>query len=311
MNNMNRLLEMEIFVRVVDAGSISGAADRLNLAKSAVSRRLAELERRLGVRLLNRTTRRLSLTAAGGAFYDRCAGILADVADAEQTVADADAELSGQLRLAAPLSFGIGHLGAAINDFMRQHPGVTFDLDLNDRQIDLVEEGYDLGIRITNLADSSLRARRLARIRSVVCASPDYWDEHGRPTHPQDLKRHTALRYSNARRRGWSWTAPDGSRGSVTVPVAMTANNGEFLVQTAAGGFGVVQTPVFIAYQRIESGTLEPVLTDYRWGDIGAYAVYPPTRHLSRRVRVFIDFLAERFGDEPYWDRCLRGDARE
>jgi DNA-binding transcriptional LysR family regulator len=304
---MNRLIEMETFVRVVDAGSISGAAERMNTAKSAVSRRLAGLEERLGVRLLNRTTRRLSLTEAGSAFYDRCAEILADVADAEQTVADADADLGGQLRVAAPLSFGLEHLGAAINDFMRQQPGVTFDLDLNDRQIDLVEEGYDVAIRITNLSDSSLRARRLANIRSVVCASPDYWDTHGRPAQPADLKQHTALRYSNAPRRSWSWTAPDGSRGSVTVPVSMTANNGEFLAQTAVEGFGVIVIPVFIAYKRIEAGDLEVIFPDYRWGDIAAYAVYPPTRFLSRRVRVFIDFLAGRFGDEPYWDRCLRG----
>ena len=147
MHNMNRLLEMEVFVRVVDAGSISGAADRMDIAKSAISRRLGELEARLGVRLLNRTTRRLSLTGAGSAFYERCTGILSDVTDAERSISTADAELQGVLRIAAPLSFGLAHVGPAINEFMRQHPGVTVDLDFNDRQIDLVEEGFDLAIR--------------------------------------------------------------------------------------------------------------------------------------------------------------------
>jgi len=306
MNNMNRLLEMEIFVRVVDAGSISGAADRMDIAKSAVSRRLGELEARLGVRLLNRTTRRLALTGSGSAFYARCTEILSDVIDAERSVATAEAELSGVLRIAAPLSFGLAHIGPAINEFMRQHPGVTVDLDFNDRQIDLIEEGFDVSIRIAKLSDSSLVARRLTTIRSIVCASPGYWQEHGRPERPEDLKHHHGLRYTNVRQRSWSWTAADGSKGSVTVPVRLSANNGAYLAQAASAGFGVVRMPVFIVCSRIESGALEPVLTDYHWGDIGAYAVYPPTRHLSYRVRVLIDFLVERFGDEPYWDECLK-----
>lgn len=305
MNNMNRLLEMETFVRVVDAGSISGAAERMDTAKSAISRRLGDLEGRLGVRLLNRTTRRLSLTAAGSEFYERCQAILADVSSAEESVATAESELSGILRVAAPVTFGLAHLGPAINEFMRRHPRVTFDLDFNDRQIDLVEEAFDLAIRIAKLPDSSLVARRLTPIRNVVCASPGYWDTHGRPARPEDLKQHRALRYSNIRQRSWSFAAPDDSRGSVTVPVALTANNGQYLAQAATAGFGVIRIPLFIVHEAIEAGLLEPVLKDYRWSDLDAYAVYPPTRHLSRRVRVFIDFLAERYGDEPYWDSCL------
>lgn len=302
---MNRLVEMETFVRVVDAGGISAAADRLGTAKSAISRRLSELESRLGVTLLNRTTRRLSLTGAGNEFYERCREILAEVADAEQCVAADNAELSGRLRVAAPLTFGIAHVGPAINDFARRHPAVSFDIDFNDRQIDLVEEGFDVAIRIAKLPDSSLVARRLTRVRHVIGASPAYWDEHGRPESPDDLKRHCALRYSNIGQRGWSWAGPDGARGSVTVPVRFSANNGRYLVSAAAAGLGIVRSPVFIAHRAIESGELEPVLADYRWGDIDAYAVCPPTRHLSHRVRAFIDYLAERFGDDPYWDRCL------
>jgi len=306
MNNVNRLLEMETFVRVVDAGSISAAADRMDTAKSAVSRRLGELENRLGVRLLNRTTRSLSLTEAGGTFYQRCNDVLANVADAERSVATATTEIQGALRVAAPLSFGLAHLGPAINDFLLEHPGVTFDLDFNDRQIDLVEEGFDVAIRIAKLPDSSLVARRLTPIRHLICASPDYWNEHGRPREPDDLKRHHALRYTNARQRAWAWTNPEGARGSVTMPVRLAANNGKYLARAATAGFGVVRTPAFIVCDEIESGALEPVLTGFRWGDLDAYAVYPRTRHLSRRVRAFIDFLAERFGDTPYWDECLR-----
>lgn len=303
MHNVNRLLEMEIFVRVVDAGSISGAADRMDIAKSAVSRRLRELETRLGVRLLNRTTRRLSLTAAGSAFYERSTGILSDVTAAERSISTADAELQGVLRIAAPLSFGLAHVGPAINEFMRQHPGVTVDIDFNDRQIDLVEEGFDLAIRIAKLSDSSLVARRLTTIRHVVCASPRYWEEHGYPERPEQLKHYQWLRYTNLRQRSWPWIAPDGSKGTVTVPVRLTANNGAYLAQAAGAGFGIVRMPTFIVCDYIESGELEPVLTDYHWGDLGAYAVYPPTRHLSHRVRVLIDFMVERFGDEPYWDK--------
>ncbi|MFW2404211.1 MAG: LysR family transcriptional regulator [Gammaproteobacteria bacterium] len=306
---MNRLLEMETFVQVVDAGSISGAADRMDTAKSAVSRRLAELEARLGVTLLNRTTRRLSLTGAGGEFYARCNAILADVAAAEQCIGDAEAHLSGTLRVAAPVSFGVAHLGPAINDFLTAHPEVEFDLDFNDRQIDLVAEGFDLAIRITKLQDSSLIARRLTSIRSVICASPDYWNRWGRPQQPDELKQHRALRYSNAPRRGWSWTGPDGDRGSVSVSFTQASNNGEYLSQAATAGLGIIRMPLFIVHEAIRAGELEPVLTQYRWGDVDAYAVYPQTRHVSQRVRAFIDFLAERFADTPYWDRCLANEA--
>ena len=303
---MNRLLEMEIFVRVVDAGSISGAAERMDMVKSAVSRRLGELESRLGVQLLNRTTRRLSLTAAGSEFYERCNVILAGVADAEGNLATADATLKGRLRVAAPLSFGLEHVGPAINDFMQVHPGLAIELDFNDRQVDLVAEGFDLGIRIAKLSDSSLIARKLTPIRHIICASPTYWDEYGRPNHPDDLKQHFSLRYTLAPQRSWRYAAPDGSRGSVTVPAQTSANNGTFLSQVAANGTGVIRMPVFIVYRLIDSGELEPVLLDYRWGDLYAWAVYPKTRHLPYRVRVLIDKLVSTFGEVPYWEQCLK-----
>ena len=303
---MNRLLEMEIFAKIVEAGSISAAADRMDMAKSAVSKRLSDLESRLGATLLTRTTRRLSLTGAGSGFYERCKQILHDVADAENGVAETDRSITGRIRVAAPLSFGLEHVGPAISDFMQVHPNVAVDLDFNDRQVDLVEEGFDLGIRLAKLADSSLIARKLTPIRHVICASPAYWDQHGRPEHPDDLKQHVALRYTLAAQRSWGYLAPDGSRGSVTVPDRTSANNGTFLGQAAANGAGVIRMPLFIVYQLIESGELEPVLLDYRWGDIHAWAVYPKTRHLPYRVRALIDKLTETFGEAPYWERCLK-----
>jgi len=296
---------MEIFVAIVDAGSISAAAERLDMAKSAVSRRLAELELRLDTVLLNRTTRRLSLTATGGEFFARCEDILQDVADAEAAAASTDAALAGTIRIAAPLSFGLDHLGPAINRFAELHPGVAPVIDFSDRQVDLVAEGFDVAVRIAKLGDSSLVARKLTTVRHVICASPDYWDRHGRPGEPADLRQHRGLRYTLAAKRNWAWTAPDGSRGSVTVPAEIAANNGKYLAEAAIAGHGVIRMPLFIVYRYIEAGELEPVLTDYRWNDLRAWAIYPRSRRLPARVRALVDFLAEEFSGTPYWEDCL------
>jgi len=290
---MNRLLEMEIFTTVADAGSISGAAARLDMAKSAVSKRLSDLETRLDVSLMTRTTRRLSLTEAGADFYQRCTSILAEVAAAEAGVTAADAELSGSIRIAAPLSFGLQHLGPAVVKFMLRHPAINVTLDFNDRQVDLVAEGFDLGIRIAKLGDSTLVARKLTPVRQIVCASPAYWAANGRPKKPADLKKHLALRYTLAAQRNWTYTAPDGKRGSVTVPTQHAANNGAFLRSVAVAGLAVARLPEFIVHEQIAAGELEPTLLDYRWNDLHAWAVYPQTRRLPARVRALIDYLAE------------------
>lgn len=302
---MNRLLEMEVFAAVVDAGTISAAAERRNMAKSAVSKRLADLEARLGVTLLNRTTRRLSLTAAGEEFYSRCQAVLNDVAAAEAAVADNDGQLAGKIRIAAPLSFGVEHLGPAINRFIRLHPAVSLDIDFSDRRVDILEEGFDLAIRISRLGDSTLMARRLADIRHVICASPDYWDKHGRPAAPAELTRHATLRYTLSATRSWGYTAPDGSRGSIAVKARSSSNNGVYLAQAAASGAGVIRTPVFIVHDFLRSGQLEAVLTDYQWTDLNAWAVYPKTRFLPYRVRVLIDYLVDEFGQQPAWEQAL------
>ncbi|HEX7972415.1 MAG TPA: LysR family transcriptional regulator [Thiobacillus sp.] len=295
---------MQIFVGVVETGSISAAAERLNLAKSAVSRRLAELEAHLGVALIQRTTRRLNLTDSGRAYYARCVAILADVEEADAAVSQAHGALKGRLKLALPLSFGLLHLAPLIQTFMTQHPDVRFELDFNDRQIDLMQEGFDLAIRIATLADSSLIARRLAPIRHIVCASPDYLARHGTPRAAADLAQHVCLAYSNVRDSGlWNYRGPDGQPGLVRVPVRLAASSGEFLIRAAMAGEGLILLPTFYVHEALRTGQLMRVLADHTWPELSAYAVYPPTRHLSSRARALIDFLAAHLAGEPYWDR--------
>ena len=304
---MDRFADMRMFVAVVDAGSISGAAERLEVAKSAVSRRLTDLEARLGAELLHRATRRLGLTHSGRAFFERAQRILADLEEAEQAVSQAHGAIRGRLKVALPLSFGLLHLAGLINEFLGLHPEVEFDLDFNDRQIDLMQEGFDLAIRIARLPDSSLIARKLAPIRHALCASPDYLARHGTPARADDLASHAGLVYSNLANPGlWSYVRPDGQPGSVQVPVKLRANNGDFLCRAAIAGQGVILHPTFYLSDAIRTGELVPLLTDHAWPELNAYALYPPTRHLSRRVRAFVDFLAEKLAGEPYWDRRMR-----
>lgn len=306
---MDRFDALQTFIRVVDAGSFSLAAERMNTAKSAVSRRVADLEAHLGVRLLNRTTRSLSLTESGRTLYQRAVRLVADLEEVEATVSTQATALKGSLRIAAPLSFGLLHLGPAINEFAARHPEVRLFIDFNDRLVDLVEEGFDLAVRIARLADSSLIARKLTPVREVVCASPAYLQRHGTPSTPQELEGHVCLRYTNIPDSPWQYRAPDGSRGAVKLGTWIEANNGDYLRDAAIAGFGVIRQPTFIVYKAIEAGDLVPLLVDYTWSDINAYAVYPSARHLSSRVRAFVEFLQSRFGDEPYWDRCLRSPA--
>ena len=300
---MNRFEDLQTFVAVVETGSFTAAAERLGANKSVVSRRVSALEERLGVQLLRRTTRRLSLTDSGQSFYERAAAILADLDEAESAVAQAHGELRGRLRVALPLSFGLRHMCEPIVRFNEQHPRVCFDLDLSDRQVDLFQEGIDVALRIGALRDSSLIARRLFDAHTVVAASPRYLEQFGIPESPRDLADHACLVYSNlAEPERFSWLDERGGLQSVGVRVAMSANNGDILSQAAADGLGIVMQPTFIAHDRIRDGALVPILTGYDWPKTTAWAVYPPTRHLSYRVREFIDFLADHFRDKPYWD---------
>ncbi len=297
---MDRFADLSMFVAVVDSGGISAAAERLGVAKSAVSRRLADLEGRLGAQLLRRTTRRLTLTDSGRAFHERAKNILADLEEAEQSVSQAHGALQGRLKVALPLAYGIRHVGPLITEFMALHPAVELDLDFNDRQIDLMQEGFDLAIRVARLPDSSLIARRLAPVPSALCASPDYLARCGIPAQAADLAGHEALVYSNlANPDTWNFIGPEGQPGSVKVPVRLRANNGEFLTRAAIAGQGIILHPTFYLDEAIRTGQLVPLLTDHAWPQVNAYAVYPPTRHLSRRVRALVDFLAGRLAGQP------------
>ena len=303
---MDRFENMKAFVHIVDSGSMSAAAGRLEVAKSAVSRRLKELEAHLGVQLFHRTTRSMNLTDSGRAFYQQSVRILEDLTEAESAIAQAHGTLKGSLKVAVPYSFGTLHLGSAINDFLKIHPQIEFDLDFNDRQVDIIQEGFDLAIRIADLADSSLIARRLASIDHVVCASPDYLEKQGVPESPKDLVNHQCLTYNLLDdHKNWVFTDVNHRKINAAIKPYFKSSAGESLREAALDGNGIIYLPTFIVYQQIEQGQLVPILRDYKPWQTNAYAIYPQTRHLSQRVRVFIDFLLERFAGTPYWDLCL------
>lgn len=300
---MDRFQNMQTFTRVVDAGSISGAAERMGIAKSAVSRRLKELEEHLGVALFNRTTRQMNLTDTGSAFYQQAVRILDDVLEAELSTSQAHGTLKGSLKVALPQSFGVMHMGAAINEFLQIHPQIEFDLDFNDRQVDLIQEGFDLAIRIANLTDSTLIARRLAPIKMMLCVSPGYLKKHGTPQTPDDLLNHQCMAYSLlSDYRTWSFTDKNNQQHKIIIKPHIKATVGEFLRDAAVSDQGIILVPTFIAYKEIKQGKLVPLLSEYQLSQVNAYAIYPQTRHLSQRVRVFVDFLVKRFEGTPYWD---------
>lgn len=296
---------MAAFVEVVDGRSFSAAARRLGLTRSAVSRQVAGLEDRLGARLLNRTTRRLSVTEAGAVYHQHCVRILAEAEAAERAVMDLDEAPRGLLRINAPMSFGLGHLGPALAAFACAHPALTVDLTLDDRVVDLVGEGYDMAVRIADLPPSTLIARRLAVNRRVLCAAPAYLARAGRPQRPEDLARHACLAYSYlATGNDWRFRGPDGPV-TVRIDPVMSVNNGDVLRQMAVAGLGILLSPTFIAGDDLRSGALVPLLEDWIEADTGIFAIYPHGRHLSPKVRAVVDFLARRFGPRPYWDRGI------
>jgi DNA-binding transcriptional LysR family regulator len=303
---MDKFANIEALVAVVEAGSFNAAGKRLGVAKSRVSRRISQLENRLGSRLLHRTTRRLTLTEAGRNFYQRAVQILAELDEAEQSVAAENTELRGAIKLAAPLTFGLRHLSGAITDFLDTHPAIELNLDLNDRNINLIEEGFDLAVRIGELQDSTLVVRRLGISRAITCASRAYLERYGEPAQPNDLHRHIGLQYSNlGYRQHWQYETPKGETVFAQPQIRIRANNGEALACAAIAGLGITTGPTFILGSYLREGSLVSILRDYRRPVVGIYALYPPGRMLPRRIRVFSDFLAERFGEHPYWDEGL------
>ncbi|MBL8806531.1 MAG: LysR family transcriptional regulator [Rhodospirillales bacterium] len=304
---MDRFVTLRTFVSVVNGGSFANAARKLGLSRAMATKHIQTLEEHLGVRLLNRTTRRLALTEAGRAFHARAERILADLEEAENAVGDANTMPKGLLRVAAPMSFGVAHLSPAIADFMCEFPEMAVELSLNDRVVDLIDEGLDMAVRIGRLADSSLIAKRLATARFAVAAAPTYLAERGTPKEPEDLVRHDCLEYTlSSRGSDWVFAGPGGSVRAVRASGPLKANNGEALLAAAIAGRGIVYLPTFMVGATIAAGKLVPLFSgDWQPEELAISAVYPPTRHLSAKVRRFVDFLTRRFADPP-WDRWER-----
>lgn len=297
---MADLSQLEMFVNVVDAGSFTGAAEALGVSKSHVSRQISALEDRLGARLLNRTTRKVILTDIGRVFHERCTRILEELEDAEAAVTSLQTSPRGRLRMSVPMSFGVRYIAPYLADFMAQYPELEVEVDFSDRRVDLVDDGYDLAIRIGRLADSSLIARKLAPTLQVVCASPGYLEEHGEPHTPEDLKQHQCLLYTYDTGGLQTWRL-EGPGGEVVVHVKgrVVANNGDALVAAAEAGLGVLQIPDFLAASALRQGSLRQILP--QWASSAAvWAVYPHSRHLSAKVRVFVDGMLERFQTPPW-----------
>lgn len=299
---MDRFVEMQTFNAVVDAGSFVKAADALGVSKAAVSRYVVDMETRLGVRLLHRTTRRLSLTDAGQVFYARSKELLSELDEAEAEVSSRSEAATGTLRINAPFTFGILHLAPLWGQFKSQQPKVTLDITLSDRVVDLVEEGYDIAIRIAKLENSTLISKRLATTRMVLCASPQYLQQHGVPQHPSELAQHAVIAYSYwSARDEWPFEGPQGPVSVKTRPCIST-NNGDTCRAAALAHQGVILQPSFLVSRDLAEGTLVELMPKYRSIELGIYAVYPTRKHVPAKVRALIDFLAAHFSSQtPAW----------
>jgi len=297
---MDKYQEMRVFTAVVDAASFVGAGDALNMSKAAVSRHVSDLEQRLGVRLMHRTTRKLSLTSEGEAFLARSREILASIEASEAELSTRSVTASGLLKISVPVSFGIRHLAPLWSEFLSAHPQVTLDVQLADRVIDLVDEGFDLAVRIARLPDSSLISRQLASTRLVLCAAPSYLQRRGTPAHPRELAQHDVMGYSlMAMGDQWQFTGPDGPVSAKVRP-RMWTNNGDSCVAASLAGAGIQLQPTFLIDQELASGQLVEILPQFRSAELGIYAVYPSRKFVLPKVRVLVDFLASKLGQAPW-----------
>ena len=299
---LDRFEDLRTFVTLVQAGGFNAAADRLGIVKSAVSRRIRELEQRLDVRLVQRTTRQISLTDAGHAYHERAADILAALDALDESVRTSTHEPAGTLRISAPVSFSIHCLARAVVAFQARHPAITVEIDTSDRFVDLVHDGFDLAVRIARLKDSALIARRIVTVRHLVCASPDYLAAHGRPEGLDALEEHHGVVYSYKDEDAY-WTF---ASGVVARPrTRLRLNNGDVIREAAIAGAGLVYLPSFVVADAVARGDLEIVLAGHEREPIAMHAVFPASQHVPTRVRLFIDFLVEEFGDNPRWDQLI------
>ena len=291
---MDRLDAMQLFVRVAELGSFAGAAQQLGVARSVVTRQIAGLEAHLGVKLMARSTRRLTLTSAGTAYLEKCRVILNLVEAAEIGVAEERQTPRGNIRISLPLSFGLKRLAPLLLDFSQSYPEVALDMDYSDRRVNLIEEGIDLSIRVTRRLDAGDVARRIGTSRMRVLASPDYLSRHGQPAHPAELAHHVCLGYTNAgAATTWQFVV-DGQLENFPIRSRINANNGDVLTEAAAQGLGIACQPDFIAGSFIAAGRVVEILVDYPGPELGIYAMLPSNRHIPHRVRVLMDFLAAR-----------------
>ncbi|MFT3996038.1 MAG: LysR family transcriptional regulator [Asticcacaulis sp.] len=301
---MDRLRAYEVFAAVIARGSFTRAADALDTSPANVTRYINDLEAHLGVRLINRTSRKLSLTESGQALYDRTTLILDDVAEAESIVSAGSLSPSGRLRINAPLSFGILHLAPLWPAFMAKYPNIDLDISLADRVVDLVEEGFDMGIRISRGGSGAYVARKLAVSRNILCAAPTYLNEHGTPRMPADLSEHRCiLNMQSPTPDVWSLTDKAGNEIQVRPTAGFRTNNGDTARASMLAGGGINWQPAFLVAGDLKEGTLVEVLPDYRLPDIDILAIYPSRRHLSAKVRVMVDFLSSAFKGVPDWER--------
>jgi len=300
---MDDLNDIAVFVAVVDAGSFTRAAERLNLSRPVVSKYVSRLEDHLGVRLLNRTTRRLSLTEAGRIFHARSRRGLDDIAEAQAEISSLQEHPRGVLRINVPMSFGILHIAPLLPAFMQQYPDVRVEMDLNDRKLDVIDEGFDVSVRIGDLPDSSLIARRLAPCRHVIVAAPAYVEARGMPRKPEELRTHDIISYSlQQSAQNWHFLNPAGQAVQVPADGRLQVNNSLALREALLGGLGIARTPTFLVGDDLRQGRLTRLLADHQSPEVSVFVVYPQRRHLSPKVRAFADFLADRIQDPPYWD---------
>lgn len=301
---MDRLTRIKVFVNVVETGSFSAASSRLGISRAAASKYVSQLETYLGGRLLNRTTRHVSTTEAGRVYYEQCREILHNLEEADGVVSGLSRQPRGTLRISAPTHFASVHLMPLISEFMRTYPEVRVDLMCTERLVNLVDEGYDLAIRMTNMADPDLIARPLAHCRHVLVASPDYLAARPAPGVPADLQQHACLLYANIEGAAWPFSH-EGKDYSVKVASTLTSNNPNVLLEAAIAGMGIALLPTFVVSDAVCGGALRLVLGGYRTIELTMYAVYPSRRHLPAKIKLFVDYLRERISDPPIWDRGL------
>ena len=301
---MNRLPDLEawaIFAKVAEAGSFARAAEELQLSQATVSKAITRLETRIGTSLFHRTSRRMSLTAAGEAALERAARILDEGEAVEAEVADRSAALRGLIRLAAPMSFGVSRLAPLLPEFMQAHPDVELDIQLSDQMVDLVAERFDMALRISTLADSSLRARQLCQVRILLVGSPAYFEAHGRPNHPRDLVQHRGFQYSYTRSGNtWRFRHPRHGEFAQTVPRQLQANNAEVFDAALQAGLGLALQPEFLVWEQLRDGTLQTAMDDWKVEPLALSIITPPGLHRPARVQALIDYLAQQLEQEPW-----------